>query len=296
MFVGETNSGKTTAVRQLLTAEGLPVKIVNHRDPTEVLPDGYTRISWEDALKAKDCNLIVEDLIACKKPELEKLQEILNYTAHHQTIPTVVLITHSCTSNGIFAVLENLTHMCFMAVRTSSKSVLNALRSYNVSKTEQRRMLDNFLADAGLVPHGYWVLDVKTMQFGRHPGALSPPAGSRAAVAVSVSEGPEAKLAPYRRTAETYLNHFSVDPKKSLAIFDFLMTKAPLTSLNPVNLEFTLRDVKSGRVVGVSLLDYLNTITTQLSPSRTVLDLHVYLRRHVTLPRCFIANRHKKFD
>jgi hypothetical protein len=61
------------------------------------------------------------------------------------------------------------------------------------------------------------------------------------------------------------------------------------------DLNFTLRDAKTGKVVKVSLLDYIHTLTTQTPPTKEVLDLHAYIKRHVTLPRCFIANQHRKF-
>ena len=183
-----------------------------------------------------------------------------------------------------------MTHLAVMSKRTSAKSLVAALGVYSISKEERQSMLDAFLADVDIVKHGYWVLDVSSKQFGRSPGTLGPQ-GPPSQIAAT-----ENKIAPYRKTAEIYLNHFSVDSKKCLAIFDFLMVKVPLQSLNPETLDFTLRDQKTGRVVGVSLLDFLCTITTETPPTRAVLDLHGYLARYARLPRCFITNKHPKFE
>ncbi len=293
MFVGATDSGKTYAARELLAAQSrLPVKIVNDdRNPRrEELPEGHERVTWAEAAKARNCNVVVEDLIACKKHELAALQEILNWNQHHFWLPHVILITHACTGNGIFPLLENLTHLCFMTERTAAKSLLVALSSYNYPKDERRDMTDRFLADCGAVAHNYWVLDTKTKQFGRKPGALgiTPPSPGVAAA--------EETLAAHRRTAERYLEHFSEDSKKSLALFDFIMAKTPARSLSPGDLVFTLRLSKSGRVVAVSMLDYLHTLTTQTPPTSDVLALHSYVGRYVALPRCLVANRHRSLS
>jgi hypothetical protein len=291
MFVGETSSGKSTTARALLAPTGLPIKILNDRT-TGPLPKLHQRVSWEEALAAKDSNLIVEDLISCKPAELAMLQELLNWNAHHLVLPNVVLITHSCQSNGIFPLLQAMTHLAFMSKRTSAKSLVSALGSYSISKEERQSMVEAFLADVGVIPHGYWVFDVGSKQFGRGPGTLAPLPPPPSQIAAS----PADLLAPYRKTAELYLNHFSGDSKKCLAIFDFLMVKVPLQSLNPVTLDFTLRNQRTGGVVGVSLLDYLCTVTTQTPPTRDVLDLHSYLARYSKLPRCFITNKHGKFS
>jgi hypothetical protein len=273
------------------------VKVLNDNTDGD-LPEKYTRVSWEEALAARGCNLLVEDLIAIKKEtELKALQKILNYNAHHHALPNVILISHSATSTGLFPLLRHLTHICFMTSQSTSPSILAVLGEFKVPKATREEKLAAFQSDLDHDPHGYWVLDVRTGQFGRQPGSLEQQAGgARPSSAAATAAGErEAALAPYRKTAETYLSLFSGDPKKALAIFDFLMIKTPLQPLSVADLNFTLRDAKTGLVVRVSLLDYIHTITTQTPPTKDVLDLHAYLSRHATLPRCFISNLHRKF-
>lgn len=244
-------------------------------------------------LKIEHCNLLVEDLIGCTDKEVAILQKILNKNAHHFVLPTVILIAHDSNNNGIYPLIKHMTHVCFMAKRTSADSLGNVLSALKYPKAERLQKVDAFLADVGRVEHDYWVLDVNKGDFGRKPGSLQRPAVAAASVtSATAAEAREALLAVHRRTAENYLNLFSEDAKKALALFDFIMARAPLNSLGVGTLDYTLRDKKTGLVVRVSLLDYLHTLTTQTRPSRSVLDLHAYLHRYVILPRCFITNKH----
>lgn len=280
-----------------MAGDGHPVKILN--DNTEApLPPGHQRIAWSDVLTVSHCNLIVEDLIACTEAELKILLKVANYNTHHKLLYTVVMIAHDSNNNGIFPLLKHMSHVCFMTTsRANSASVAAVLVELKVPKAERDAKVEAFLADVGQEEHGYWVLDVKTGAFERRPGSLLQTSDTVAAgdAPLAVVDRKSA-VAPYRKTAENYLSLFSTDPKKSMAIFDYLMTKTPLHSLNPVDLNFTLRDQKKGgQVVRVSLFDYIHTLTTDVAPTQTVMDLHAYLSRYVTLPRCFIVNRHKKF-
>lgn len=303
MFIGETRAGKSHAARDLLDAEGLPVVVVNDATADPLRPN-YRRISWAEVLGVSHCNVLVEDLINCTDAEVGVLKRILNYNAHHRVLPTVILVAHASTRTGAFTTLQHLTHVCFMSRRTSAASLAHVLEHYKYSKAETRSKVEAFLG-GDLVEHGYWVLDVNSGNFERKPGSLARPTCSAASVVPGPGGPPgggvagsrqrrEQSLVEYRKTAEMYLNLFSPESKKALAILDFVLAKAPLQSLSPADLNFTLRDAKTGSVVSVSLLDYLHTLTTQTKPTRLVLDLHAYLSRHVTLPRCFIANAHPR--
>jgi hypothetical protein len=280
----------------LLAGNRLPVAVVND-GTTKDLPEGYRRVDWKEVVTVRDCNVLAEDLIAVKKPQLEVLQRLLNFNAHHHDLANVILISHGATSNGIFPLFKHLTHICFMTDGTVPKTVETVLGEILPREARDEKVAA-FEADPGSVAHGYWVYDVGTRKFEPKPGSLAAPGSVPAAGLPTATSGGgrESLLAPYRKTAETYLNLFSENPKRALAIFDFLMTKTPLQPLAVADLNFTLRDAKSGRVVSVSLLDYIHTLTTQTTPTKDILDLHAYLRRHVTLPRCFIANHHRKFS
>jgi hypothetical protein len=296
LFIGESGRGKTTAARQLLAGSRLSVAVVNDGTAGDP-PEGYRRVDWKEVLRVRGCNVLAEDLIAVKKPQLEVLQRLLNFNAHHHELPNVILISHGATSNGIFPIFKHLTHICFMTVGTVPKTVETVLGEI-LPKEARDEKVAAFETDPRNDAHGYWVYDVETRAFEPKPGSLAAAAagGYPPPAAAGTSGGRESLLAPYRKTAQTYLNLFSENPRRALAIFDFLMTKTPLQPLAVADLNFTLRDAKSGRVVSVSLLDYIHTLTTQTTPTKDILDLHSYLRRHVTLPRCFIANHHRKFS
>jgi len=301
MFIGETRAGKSHAARDLLDAEGLPVVVVNDHTKDPLRP-GYRRISWSEVLEVVHCNVLVEDLINVTPKEVAVLQQILNYNHHHHVLPTVIFIAHSSTKTGAFTTLKQMTHFCFMCKRSTVSSIVDVLDLFKFSKADSKAKVDAFLDDLGKTERTFWVLEVESGKFERQPGSLArsisrpaAPAPIAAAPDATPAQKREQALLAYRKTAETYLNLFSLEAKKALAIFDFIMAKTPLQALNPADLNFTLRDKKSGHVVNVSLLDYLHTLTTQTKPSRGVLDLHAYLAKHVALPRCFITNDHPKF-
>ena len=302
MFLGESRAGKSHAARDLLDAEGLPVALVNDHTKDPLRP-GYTRITWEQVLSVSHANVLVEDLINCTSHEVEILKQVVNYNAHHHTLPTVVLIAHASTGTGAYSVLKFMTHFCFMNKRSSMDSIASVLQHFHFPPGDRKTKLDAFLGDLGRVERGYWVLDVNGGKFERQPGSLTQRTVATAAAAAAghqvllpPGEKKKLELCDYRKTAETYLNLFCPgESSKALAIFDFVMPRVPLHSLNPTDLNFTLRDRKTGNVVSVSLLDYLSTVTSQAKPTRSVLDLHGYLARYVAIPQLFLTNRNPSF-
>jgi hypothetical protein len=297
LFLGESGSGKTFAARHFLAlSTTLPVKLINdHTD--NPLPPNYERIPWTAALKQRECNLFFEDLIACTKSERNILLRICNFNAHHKKLENVILISHDSTHQGLTAIYKHLTHVCLMAsTMAMAKTLSSLLVEYKIPKSVRDVKVAEFQAAVGKEEHSYFVLEVKSGAFAKSPGSLAsvmPITSTNTLQTAALSR--EALLAPYRKTAEHYLPMVTEEAAKCLSLFDFVMLSLPLHSLNPASLDFTLRDAKKGSIVTVSMFDYLLMITTQSAPTKPLLDLHSYIGKYSVLPRCFVANRHKKF-
>lgn len=297
MFIGATGAGKSYAAQELLVAEGLDVVVVNDASD-KVWPQKFRRISWGEVLKATNCNVLVEDLINVTDKEVAVLKLLLNYNAHHKVLPTVIFIAHSSNGTGAYTILQNMSHFCFMLLRSSATSLSSVLRVFEFGKPEIRAKKNAFLSALESSAQGYWVLEPDTGKFEPSPGSLARSGGGAGGGGVVSARGGgrEQALTLYKKTAQKFLALFCPETTaRALAIFDYVMDKVPLHNLSPDDLNFTLREKKSGTVVRVSLLDYLHTVTTQVKPSRAVLDLHAYFARYVTLPRLVVANAHPKF-
>ena len=301
LFLGESGAGKSFAAKQLLSLDGgRAVKIVND-NTNAILPPNYERISWQDSLKVRDCNLYFEDLITCTKQELEILLKIANFNTHHHNLFTVIFIAHDSQSQGIGPLLKHLSHVCLMTSNHSAGDTLSSmLVKFKVSKGDRDAKVAAFLADVGKEAFSYWVFDVRLNIFSKQPGSLtsdlplqpSNPGSSQQSTALTR----EALIAPYRKTAENYLPMLTEEPEKCLSLFDFIFLKTPVNSIHPSTLDFTLRDARTKKLVVVSLFDYLLLLTSATAvPTKPLLDLHFYLARFSTLPLCFVANRHRKF-
>lgn len=87
LLIGKSGSGKTTLVRRIVKTfgrKGRPVLALNDR--TRDCP--YPKVEWKNIKQLQDVSLLVEDVIGCRKPQFEALQELLNYSNHHLKVST----------------------------------------------------------------------------------------------------------------------------------------------------------------------------------------------------------------
>lgn len=199
----------------------------------------------------------------------------------HRDIRLVLLVAHSVTSTGVFALLQNLSHVLFMRSRATVDSLARVLAQYRFSKEEQRRMVEEFVADCSVGQWGYWTLDVQTGEFTRPAEAQSDKS------AASDAGGIE----QYEKAAREYIGLFCPQKEKALAIFRFIVRKIPLATLSSSDLTLKLWDKKEGKERTLSLVDYVHCVTTQgQKPSKDVMALHRYISAHAEVPECFFSN------
>jgi len=288
LVIGASGSGKSQTTRHLLADSRLPTFVLNDRDRQHA---DYTPLEFDQVLDQADCNVVVEDLIDCTPAQLAVLQTLCNFNARHHRIALLVLVAHSITKNGIAALLQYLTHVFFMTTRSTVASLAYVLTHYQFPRADRLALQERFLRDTrGSQRFGHWVLDVEKGTF--------EPSAAAATAAASAAATDDDLRGDLRKVAETYVPLFAEDERhgrRALAVFDYIL--AGLTDLRHLDrdsLEFHFRGQESGQVRRLSLIDFVNTITSSAAAvSPDVVALHAHLNRQgLCLPRCFVKNGH----
>ena len=194
-------------------------------------------------------------------------------------LPLIIMIAHAVTSNNISSLLQNIDQVLFMRNRATVPSVSFVLSKYQFTKGQRDRLVRDFLQDCKTGPSWlYWVLDPEAGTFRRDSFA-----GSSAA-----ASAPLDTLGEYRKKAQYYVGLFCEHSDKAMAVFEFLLKKIPLQSLNASDLSMSLGGRTDRRV---SLIDFLHDVTTfEAVPSSDVMALHRHLCTYADIPSCFYAN------
>ena len=78
-------------------------------------------------------------------------------------------------------------------------------------------------------------------------------------------------------------------PGKAMAVFNLIYKVLAKSKVNPDDLTVVLKRASNGKKVVVSVIDYLDSLTT---PGRPKMRLfHKYISSKVYLPRCLIGNK-----
>ena len=242
-------------------------------------------VSWDNLNKLHSCAVIADDLMDVSDENFTKLQELLNYSARHNSISPVLLLTHCVTRNNIFSLLKHIGEFWVTLNKQNVETLYTICQALKFPRASKESFASRFLAEPG--QYGMFVLNAQKRTFERMPE------GKEEGGAVDGGEvKPERDLEPFRRKAEEYLPHFFHDPARTMVIFNYLLAKIPLGSLSHEDLVFTLKRKESGLELRISLLDYLHAVTTDTKPSGEILSLHKYIKKHVELPMCMLRNRY----
>ena len=309
LIIGASGSGKSQTTRRLLRDSPLPTFVLNDRDRQHT---DYTPLEFDQVLDQSDCNVVVEDLIDCSPTQLAVLQTLCNFNARHHRIALLVLVAHSITKNGIAALLQYLTHVFFMTTRSTVASLTYVLASYQFPRASRLAMQAKFIGElvsesggGGRRRYGHWVLDVERGSFQPGDGGgvdSTDSSGELAASSTAEAAGLPDDRTELRRVAEIYIPLFAEDEKhgrRALAVFDYVVAGlVDLRHLDRTSLEFHFRGKDSGKLRRLSLIDYVNTVTTASAPvSADIMSLHGYLTQQgLRLPRCFVKNANAGFQ
>jgi hypothetical protein len=281
LVCGKSFTGKTVLSRSLVAGLGRPVYIANDPSP----PKPFRKVSWDKLAEIRDAAVILEDVISCTDAEFKMIQHLMSYAAHHSGISPAVLICHSVLKNRIHAVLGYVNYIYFTLTPSNATSIGAALRYFRFTKEEQEAMIKRFLGETKGT-YGSFCLNVEERTFEKMDGKPVS-LGSNDKVAPAV---PKRSRDDFVRAAERFLPLLP-EPKLALAAFEIIVRKIPLASLSPDDLSIELRLAESGGKLTLSLIDYLNVLTTNSRPSTDMFRLHRYIRKYVTVPDFFRKNR-----
>jgi hypothetical protein len=80
---------------------------------------------------------------------------------------------------------------------------------------------------------------------------------------------------------------------KARAIYSLIKKRLPPGKIDEQDLTMSLTSATTGKPVIISLVDYLDAITTPGKvPERRMLQFHTYVKKRVQIPLCFVLNKH----
>jgi hypothetical protein len=191
----------------------------------------------------------------------------------------VILICHCLHNTGMYALLPFLHKIYVSGSKSNVKSLVTLLEYFKHDKIEKAAYLNSFKANE--VPYSHFCLDINS----RTLTLISPDQDEMTSL-VDVNSDSHAM-------AESLLGELE-NAGKAKAVFSLICRK--LKKINADDLTVELTSAKTRNPVIISLVDYLNVLTTPASssqlPDRLLLQFHSYIIKRVHIPRCFILNKY----
>ena len=315
LIVGQSNSGKSSLVRQLIS------EFKNHDRKVWVLNDNtndsrYAKIAWEDVDSLQSAILVVEDIICLNSRKYAILSHIVSYLCHHQSVQPCYIISHSLLKQNIFSLISFMTHIYLSACPSNMASLRALLNFYSFEKSAKDFYLKQMKEVSQEYSHFLFTVKTQTFELVRYP--FKPPEEDKEEeeeeeeeeeVGQKTSEAD--KLARQKqRKAEKARDRIAMERAKrflsvgaafgskekseaALVIFEIMYPFLPKHKINVHNLTITLK-TSSGSDVVVSIVDYLSCLCHEDSdPSPNVRRFHDFVRnvKNIHISQCFIANR-----
>jgi hypothetical protein len=170
------------------------------------------------------------------------------------------------------------------------RSIARVFELFKFKKQEKDEMIDRFVKDTA--EFGIWIFNVDRRSFEKQPQQVFRPEASPSAMnssfpsVATVATDPAAEFV---LAADHYIDLFFEEPRKAKEIFSFIVNKLPATNLDKSDLTIKLQN-SSGETIKLSLLDFLNTLVTDATPSPDMYALRNYISRYCTMPRLFVKN------
>jgi hypothetical protein len=163
------------------------------------------------------------------------------------------------------------------AAKSNVKSLVSLLEYFKFSKLEKARYLEAFKNNKDKFAHFCLDINERTV-------SLIGSGNKKMNSLVDISSTDDRSLA---LTMLAEVNN----PGKATAIYHLVARNLPAKRLNEADLTVTLKSAKLGKKVIVSLVEYLDCVTTPgQKPDPVLLSFHKFIQRLVHIPRCFILN------
>jgi hypothetical protein len=192
----------------------------------------------------------------------------------------LILVVHALHCTDIFQLLPFFHKIIITAALSNVKSVASLLSYFKYDKQETATYLRAFNENKDEYAHFCMDVDKRTITF------LANNADEKEMnnTLIDVSAGDDMGL------ALALLSQLD-QPGKATAIFK-LIYKHVKKRVNTDDLTVRLKSAKTGGYVVVSLIDYLDAITTAAQPRDDQLySFHKYLEKFVHIPNCFVLNK-----
>jgi hypothetical protein len=250
----------------------------------------HTAIDFDDLANLRSCAVLCDDLMHINKTEFLQLKELLDRTARHNSVSPVILIAHAIARTGLFSLLTHLTEVHFTHDRGNCQAIALTCEAFKFGKEAKNQFIDRFLE--AKEQYGIFILSKQKRTFVKQEpssvGKIPKTVSSRQ----QLQEQQLMAMEPYKRSAEMYIPHVCQDAKRSLCIFQYILMKIPLTSLEASDLTISLQRKNCKSALSLSILDYLVVLDSPNErPSKLMSSLHKYIDRHVSLPKCMVRNK-----
>lgn len=293
--VGPSATGKSGLVRNLTDQlVGKKTFVVN--DSVSSDATFSHKIGWYQLEEISNCCLVVEDMITLSKENVGVVKHVLNFSAHHNGISPVYLITHSLVSNGMTEFMPYVNKLLFSACPGALSSVKKSLTYYGFTKKDADALLAEFSRSHERFAFFELLLPEKVFR------KIERWAGDASASESGVADVVENFKSIRMRESAAKLLALSPDRGRAAAVFELVLPHLPSAALNAEDVSVLMRDKakRLKRLKGptrsqrISLIDYVQSLLDEKSaePSVDLRCFHGFLSERMLIPKIFIKNRH----
>lgn len=279
IYIGRSGSGKTKHMLKY---------VKRHKDKKVYVLNDKSNLSKKHKFVSVDWNfnfsslrnsiLMVEDLVCLSSKQLALLSTMVNvFQRHNQNI--CLLATHALRGNNIFSLTQYMSYFVFTTGHANEVNwniVCNIYKVPDDVKCKGQMFFRN--------PPGQFsslILNAESLNFEILDSRYQP------ILAKSSSE----------LTKNSILQRFTVIFKpfenggKMLSFASFILDNLDISQIDP-DLSIVVKH-KSKRRIKVSLIDYINVLSSSASPkiSKTLLLFHKLMLSKMSIPQLFIANK-----
>lgn len=297
LIVGQSGSGKTRVAVRLIRQyrAGENGHLVSH-NPVLVLngsadvPSDYKRAEWSTVLEeARECSLLVDDILAPDKAVLRTLRELLNKHCRHKRISPVCLVLHSINNTGAVSLLPFINYIWLTATTSNENSLRYLLTYYRFPLDQTTEITERFKHASGLSDYSAFQLDVGKKLFTHVSG--SGDSGGEGGGSEERERDSSPSPADFFASAAKTCIDLLPQKEKANATFKMLVECLPRRLMDPKDLTITLSARNSDQSRKISLVDYIATLQDRdLRPSSTMRMLHHYVSGQVRLPDILVDN------
>lgn len=187
----------------------------------------------------------------------------------------------------LYDLIEHVGEVWFTLAKCNLRSLEGVLAACKIDEEQKKEWVKQFLNDTD--QFGYYIYHVNKRIFYK-AGSEQNASSTAAPPTKSPGRMDELRILAKKQIA----TFFPQNELKCLAIFDYLVSKIPLSSFHSSDLAITLKNRETGVIKNLFILDYLQTLLTEEGkPSANMISLHRYILRYAGgMPRVYVKNQY----